>query len=191
MKVPERIMRIPAVARVVAFSQRKAVRRVGNVAYWVFIALLAYVVYRRFAPSVDLADLGPAPPIEMKTLEGDVVRLADLRGRVVVVNVWATWCPPCRVEIPGFIDLQREFAEDVQFLGLSTDDVVEEVRAFAAERDFNYPLLVGPNRAGSGYHVPVLPTTFLVDRDGRIRFRHEGLLLAHALRPALRALVQE
>ena len=94
-------------------------------------------------------------------------------------------------ETPGFVDLQDAFADEVQFLGLSTDADVADVRRFAEQMDVNYPLLVGPNRAGDGYRVPALPTTFLIDRDGRVRFRHEGLLLAHALRPALRALVRE
>lgn len=170
---------------------RPAVQRARRVGYWLLMAALAFFVYRRFAPSVDLDDLGPAPPLEMTALDGSLVRLDDFRGRVVVVNVWATWCPPCIVETPGFVDLQEEFGDEVQFLGLSMDDAEADVRAFAERHAVNYPLLVGPNRAGAGYRVPVLPTTFLVDRDGRVRFRHEGLLLAHALRPALRALTRE
>lgn len=170
---------------------RPGVRRARGIGYWLLLAVLALVVYRRLAPSVELDDLGPAPPLEMATLGGETLRLADLRGQVVVVNVWATWCPPCRVETPGFVALQAEFTGEVQFLGLSVDDTEADVRAFAAKYGINYPLLFGPNRAGSGYHVPVLPTTFLVDKDGRVRFRHEGLLLAHALRPALRALARE
>ena len=167
------------------------VRRARQVGTWLFIAALALFVYRRFAPSVDLDDLGPAPPVEMATLDGGTVRLDDFRGQVVVVNVWATWCPPCVVETPGFVDLQAEFAGEVQFLGLSMDDAEADVRAFAERHGVNYPLLVGPNRAGDGYRVPVLPTTFLVDKNGRVRFRHEGLLLAHALRPALLSLARE
>lgn len=170
---------------------RPDVQRARRIGYWLLVAGLAFVVYRRFAPSVELGDLGPAPPLEMTALDGGTVRLDDFRGRVVVVNVWATWCPPCRVETPGFVGLQAEFDGEVQFLGLSTDESEADVRAFAEEYGINYPLLVGPNRAGRGYRVPALPTTLLVDRDGRVRFRHEGLLLAHALRPALRALVRE
>jgi peroxiredoxin len=140
---------------------------------------------------VTFDDLGPAPALEMATLEGDMVRLSDLRGQVVVVNVWATWCPPCRIEMPGFVQLQDEFVGNVQFLGLSTDRDAEDVRRFAERVDINFPLLVGPNLGGNGYHTPVLPTTFLIDREGRIRYRHEGLFLAHAMRPALRALLRE
>lgn len=170
---------------------RPGVQRARGVGYWLLIAALALFVYRRFAPSVELDDLGPAPPLEMASLTGETVRLSDLRGQVVVVNVWATWCPPCRVETPGFVELQEEFDGEVRFLGLSVDESETEVRAFAEDYGINYPLLVGPNRAGTGYRVPVLPTTFLIGKDGRVRFRHEGLLLAHALRPALSALVRE
>lgn len=170
---------------------RPGVQRARRVGYWLLLAALALFAYRRFAPSVDLDDLGPAPPLEMTALDGKTVRLADLRGQVVVVNVWATWCPPCVVETPGFVELQAEFAGDVQFLGLSADESEADVRAFAERHGINYPLLIGSNRAGAGYRVPVFPTTFLIDKDGRVRFRHEGLLLAHALRPALRALARE
>lgn len=177
--------------RLVELWRRPGVLRLRRVGYWALVAVLAVVAYRRFAPSADLEDLGAAPPLDMQTLDGEALRLADLRGQVVVVNVWATWCPPCRFETPGFVTLQEEFAGRVQFLGLSTDDSEADVRDFARKLNVNYPLLVGPNRAGSGYHVPALPTTLLIDRAGRIRFRHEGLLLAHALRPALDALVRE
>jgi peroxiredoxin len=166
-------------------------KRIRDVSYWVILAVLLFVLYRRIAPSVEFEDLGPAPPIEMTRLDGGEFRLSDLRGQVVVVNVWATWCPPCRVEMPGFVKLQREFDGDVQFVGLSTDDSVEDVRRFAEQMEINFPLLVGPNRSGNAYHVPVLPTTFLIDRHGHIRFVHEGLFLAHSLRPALRELIRQ
>lgn len=184
-------MRAPWFRRLAEAWQRPGARRLRQIGSWLLLAALAWFVYRRFAPRVTFEDLGPAPPIEMTDLEGREVRLADLRGQVVVVNVWATWCPPCIVETPGFVGLQEEFAGEVQFLGLSLDDSEAEVRAFAEKHGVNYPLLVGPNRAGAGYHVPMLPTTLLIDRGGRVRFRHEGLLLAHALRPALRALIAE
>lgn len=171
--------------------QRPVVQRLRQVGFWFIIVALAFFVYRRFAPAMELEDLGPAPPLEMTSLDGDTYRLDELRGRVVVVNVWATWCPPCRVETPGFVRLQDEFGEKVQFLGVSTDNSGAEVREFAEQMEINYPLLVGMNRAGEGYHVPVLPTTVLIDRNGRVRFQHEGLLLAHALRPALDALLLE
>jgi peroxiredoxin len=165
--------------------------RIRQVGYWTAIAVLVITFYRRVAPTVKFEDLGPAPALEMVDLEGELVRLSDLRGQVVVVNVWATWCPPCRIEMPGFVQLQEEFEGTVQFLGLSMDREPEDVRRFAERVEINFPLLVGRNSGGNGYNTPVLPTTFLIDRDGRVRYRHEGLFLSHAMRRALRALVQE
>jgi thiol-disulfide isomerase/thioredoxin len=165
--------------------------RVRQIGYWVIMGVLLFYVYRRVAPSVEFDDFGLAPPIEMATLDGGQFTLDGVRGKVVVVNVWATWCPPCRFEMPGFVKLQREFEGDVVFVGLSTDDSVEPVHEFVESMGINFPILVGPNRAGTGYHVPVLPTTVLIDRNGHVRFIHEGMFLAHALRPALRALSRE
>ena len=165
--------------------------RMRRVAYWVAMAGLMALVVRRYVPDYDLLDLGPAPPLEHADLAGAPVGLDAFAGRVVVVNVWATWCPPCIIETPGFVDLSREFAGDVQFLGVSVDDDPALVRAFAETHEVGYPLLVGPNRAGPAWAAPVLPTTYVVDRSGRVRLRHEGLLLEPALRPVLRALARE
>jgi len=162
-----------------------------SVAGWVLVAVLAVVVVRRYLPDYDLPDLGPAPDAVHATLGGDPTGPADFRGRVVVLNVWATWCPPCVVETPGFVDLSREFAGDVQFLGLSVDADPADVRAFADRHGVPYPLLVGPPLSGAGPYAPVLPTTLVIDRAGRVRLRHEGLLVEPALRPILRTLARE
>ena len=166
-------------------------RRARRVAYWATMAALVGLIVWRYVPDYRLPDLGAAPPLEHADLDGAPVRLDDFQGQVVVVNVWATWCPPCVVETPGFVDLADEFAGDVQFLGVSVDDDPALVRAFAERHDVRYPLLVGPNRAGPAWAAPVLPTTYVVDRRGRVRLRHGGLLLEPALRPVLRALVDE
>jgi len=166
-------------------------RRWSAVAYWATLAVLVALVVQRYLPDYDLPDLGPAPSLEHATLDGGTARLADALGEVVVVNVWATWCPPCVVETPGFVDLSREFEGDVRFLGVSVDGDLEAVRAFVAKHDVPYPILVGPNRAGPPLDAPLLPTTVVIDRRGRVRLRHEGLLLEPALRPVLRRLAAE
>ena len=166
-------------------------RRWSAVAYWATLAVLVALVVQRYLPDYDLPDLGPAPSLEHATLDGGTARLADALGEVVVVNVWATWCPPCVVETPGFVDLSREFAGDVQFLGLSVDADPADVRAFADRHGVPYPLLVGPPLSGAGPYAPVLPTTLVIDRAGRVRLRHEGLLVEPALRPILRTLARE
>lgn len=166
-------------------------RRVRAVAYWGTLAALVVVVVRRYTPDYDLPDLGPAPAFEHTALDGGTARLADAAGEVVVVNVWATWCPPCVIETPGFVDLAEEFEGDVRFFGISLDEDPAAVRAFAERHGVPYRLLVGPNRAGPPLDAPLLPTTYVIDRRGRVRMRHEGLLLEPALRPVLRRLVRE
>ncbi|MEO0560175.1 MAG: TlpA disulfide reductase family protein [Bacteroidota bacterium] len=165
--------------------------RARRVAYWGTLAVLIVLVVRRYVPDYDLPDLGPAPAFAYATLDGGEIELADVAGQVVVLNVWATWCAPCVIETPGFVDLQAELAGDVQFLGLSVDDNPEAVQRFVERYNVDYPILVGANRAGPPPSAAVLPTTYVIDRQGRVRLRHEGILLEPALRPVLRALRRE
>ncbi|GAB5537456.1 MAG: TlpA disulfide reductase family protein [Rubricoccaceae bacterium] len=149
------------------------------------------LVVRRYVPDYDLPDLGPAPAFAYATLDGGEIELADVAGQVVVLNVWATWCAPCVIETPGFVDLQAEFAGDVQFLGLSVDEDLAAVQAFVERHGVEYPVLIGANRAGPPPAAAVLPTTYVIDRQGRVRLKHEGILVEPALRPVLRALSGE
>ena len=95
------------------------------------------------------------------------------------------------VETPGFVDLASEFAGDVQFLGVSVDEDPGAVAPFAARYGVTYPLLLATTVRGEQIDAPVLPTTLVIDRAGRVRMRHEGLLLEPALRPVLKRLVRE
>ena len=172
-------------------TRRRPWRRVADALYWVGVVALVVFAVRRFVPDLRLPDLGPAPDVTVLALDGTPHSPADYRGRVVVLNVWATWCPPCVVETPGFVDLAAEFGDDVQFLGRSQDENTADVQAFARRHDVPYPLLVGRPVGGAEPPTTVLPTTFVIDRRGRVRMRHEGLLLEPALRAALRRLAAE
>ena len=110
-------------------------------------------------------------------LDGTPRAPADYRGQAVVLSVWATWCPPCIVETPGFVDLQEEFAGEFPFLGPLQDEAPAAVRAFAERHDVGYPLLVGSPPEGVLPPKAVLPTPFVIDRKDRTRMRHEGLLV--------------
>ncbi|MEM6326959.1 MAG: TlpA disulfide reductase family protein [Bacteroidota bacterium] len=163
-------------------------RRIG---YWAMMLALVGVVIWRYTPDYRLPDLGPAPAFAGTSLEGDPVRLGEHAGQVVVLNVWATWCPPCVVETPGFVDLATDFEGDVQFIGLAAERDEAAVRAFADRYGVPYPLVMQATLETPPPSGRVLPTTFVIDKAGRVRMRHEGLLVEPALRPVLRRLVRE
>ena len=119
------------------------------------------------------------------------VDLDTFEGQVVVLNVWATWCPPCVVETPGFVDLAGEFEGDVQFVGLAAEDDEAAVRAFAQKYGVPYPLVMVGALEAPPPEDRVLPTTYVIDRAGRVRMRHQGLLMEPALRPILKRLARE
>ena len=120
-----------------------------------------------------------APDFELKSLDGKQVRLSDFRGKAVLLNFWATWCAPCKIEMPWFVDLQKQYAQQgLQVIGVAMDDSGEETIAkFAKQMGVNYPVLVGKEAVGDAYGgVEFLPTTFIIDRQGKVVERVFGLV---------------
>jgi thiol-disulfide isomerase/thioredoxin len=119
----------------------------------------------------------PMPPFLLNDLNGQVLSTANWRGKVVLLNFWATWCPPCRDEIPEMIELSKRFKDRLQIVGVSMDDgPADEVRQFAKEMGIDYPIVMGSRTLSSEYGgVPALPTSFVVDTGGRVVQKHEGL----------------
>jgi len=117
-----------------------------------------------------------APEISLTDTTGLPLKLSDYKGRVVLLDFWATWCGPCRIEIPGFIDLQKRYGtQGFNMIGISMDDSPEPVVDFYKELQMNYPVAVGNSRLGELYGgIPGLPTTFVIGRDGRIYAKHVG-----------------
>lgn len=120
----------------------------------------------------------PATEYPATTLEGDTVTLASLRGHVVLLNLWATWCAPCRTETPYLQSLHREHAgRGLRIVGISLDagDALERIRAFVAEYGVTYTILHDPRMKGMElYQVIGLPATFLIDREGVLRWMRYG-----------------
>ena len=118
------------------------------------------------------------PALTATDLEGRRISTSALRGKVVIVNFWATWCPPCRAEIPDLIALQQKYKDTLQVIGVSQDEVPpEQVKAFAAAHEINYPILMTTSeleRLFPGVHA--LPTSFILDREGRLVQKHVGML---------------
>jgi thiol-disulfide isomerase/thioredoxin len=117
-----------------------------------------------------------APAISLTDIGGKKLELADYKGRVVVLDFWATWCGPCRIEIPGLIEMQDKYANrGFSVIGISMDDEPGPVVEFYKEFKMNYPVAVGNPRVGELYGgIFGLPTTFLIGRDGRIYAKHTG-----------------
>jgi thiol-disulfide isomerase/thioredoxin len=119
-------------------------------------------------------------PFTLTDLEGKTITSTDLRGKVVLVNFWATWCPPCRAEIPDLIKLQDKYRDKLVVIGISEDEApVEEVKKFVDEQKMNYPVaMVTPDVQRIFKGVSALPTTFVIDPEGKVQQRHVGLLNA-------------
>jgi peroxiredoxin len=119
-----------------------------------------------------------APDFELQSLDGKNVKLSDFRGKAVLLNFWATWCEPCKVEMPWFVELQKEYGpQGFQILGVSIDEGgTDEIAKFAQKMGVNYPVLLGKEAVEQSYGgVGVLPTTFFIDRDGKLVAREFGL----------------
>jgi thiol-disulfide isomerase/thioredoxin len=111
-------------------------------------------------------------------MNGVQVNLASFKGKVILLNFWATWCGPCKLEIPDLVELQDQYGEDLVVLGFSVDDTAEQIRPYAAEYRMNYPVLVGLGHENvQEAYGPLfgIPVTVLIDRDGRIAKKMSGI----------------
>jgi peroxiredoxin len=164
--------------------------------FWlVFAVFLGYRIWPQLAAAFGVASANvAAPDFQLTTLDGAVVSRDALRGKVVLVNFWATWCPPCRVEMPGFQDVyDRKKAEGFTILGISTDAAgAQHVSRYLWEHEITYPVAMasgGIARAFGGARA--LPTSYLLDRQGRIRHTVTGIFAEVALEQAVNRLLAE
>jgi len=134
----------------------------------------------------------PAAAFTLQDLDGKPLSLASYRGKVVLLNFWATWCTPCRAEIPQFVEYQNRYGQQgLQLLGISMDDDVTPVREFYQQFKMNYPVAIGnANLAESYGGVLGLPVTFLIGRDGRIAAKYVGATDMTALQQKIESLLQ-
>ena len=132
--------------------------------------------FTRF-PEIPEPVFTPAPDFTLNDAYGNEVRLSDFKDKVVILDFWATWCPPCKAEIPHFIELQDEYKDQgLEIIGISLDWNGHRIVApFAEENGINYTLLLGNEEITDSYGgIMSIPTTFVIDRESRIRNRYIG-----------------
>jgi peroxiredoxin len=146
------------------------------------VALMLYVGFhaarRNAGPTTHLSQSKPAPDFSLQSLDGKTTRLSDFRGKAVLLNFWATWCGPCKIEMPWFVDLQNQYgSQGLQIVGVAMDDASkEDIGKFAKDMGVNYPILIGKESVGDQYGgVPALPESFLISRDGKVIDKIIGL----------------
>lgn len=120
-----------------------------------------------------------AADFKLKTLEGKEVKLSDYRGKIVIIDFWATWCPPCRKGIPDLISLQEEFKKDLVVIGISLDqqNTIKDLKPFIEKYKINYPVVLGDEKVVKDYGgISAIPTSFIIDQKGNIVDTHIGLV---------------
>jgi len=133
-----------------------------------------------------------APGFSLKTHEGKTVDLAKLKGKVVVVNFWATWCGPCRQEIPGFIEAYKTYKpKGVEIVGISLDEGGwDVVQPYVTRASISYPVVIGDQALTEAYGgITAIPTTFIINKEGRIAGKHVGYLSREQLEKQIKALL--
>src|SRR5437762_3934176 len=144
---------------------------------WLLGCVLAAPVFAQ-QPTIRLVrNPDPAPDFKLDTLEGKPVSLAEYKSTVTPLNFWATWCGPCRAEIPDLVELQNKYKDRLQILGLVVDDEDQDaIKDFAEKSGINYPVALATNEIRTRYGgIPALPTSFVLDSEGLIVQKHEGL----------------
>ncbi len=162
-------------------------------AYGLVLFLLVLVGWRLRKVQQGPVDRGLAPDFTLKTFQGETITLSDLRGQVVIINFWASWCPPCREEAPYLERTWRKYRDQgVVFIGVDYVDTEPEALAYIAEFDITYPN--GPDigtRIAQAYNIQGVPETFFVAKDGTLRGMHIGPLVPPQLDEKIEALLAE
>jgi len=148
--------------------------------YLAAIPTVIVLLWSVLAPATALGDTYPqAPDFTLKDLNGNRISLSDFRGKVLFLNFWATWCPPCRAEIPDFIEAYKEYKDEgLEILGISVDQASpDKVRQFVEKNSMNYRVAMFTADLINDYQPGrAIPTTIIIDREGRIRHKQVGMM---------------
>ena len=147
-----------------------------------------------FSPVSVLRQESKAPQFVLKDLNGRIVRLSDYKGKVVLINFWATWCPPCRAEMPDLVKLQREHGkEGLQIIGITyPPEKKTRVRRFARSLKVNYPIILGTRQIKARFSSDeTLPLTIVINRDGKVSDIISGILLREEFEEKIKPLLMK
>ncbi|HCY75029.1 MAG TPA: redoxin [Ignavibacteriales bacterium] len=120
-----------------------------------------------------------APDFALKSVDGKTIKLSDYKGKIVIIDFWATWCPPCRKGIPDLISLQKDFKNDIVVIGISLDaeKTIKDVPGFIKNYGINYPIVYGDEKVVNAYGgIEGIPTAFVIDKKGIVVDKHVGLV---------------
>ncbi|MGZ8152518.1 MAG: TlpA family protein disulfide reductase [Methylovulum sp.] len=143
------------------------------------LAMASGMIARKYFSSIENLSPQSLPVFSLPDLSGKQHSITEWRGKLLIINFWATWCPPCRKEIPEFIKLQEQYAaKGLQFIGVALDDR-DAVDEYLKSTKINYPLLIGGNEGivlnqQLGNNVQAVPYSIVVDQRGQIVYRHQG-----------------
>lgn len=175
-------------------SARTYLRFAGIAAVAAILGTIAYLPRKSVHAALkDESKRQVAPEFALKDAHGNVVHLADYRGKVVLLDFWATWCGPCGEEIPWFTDFQRKYKDKgFAVLGVSMDDDGwKEINPFVALKKINYRIVLGDDKTGDLYGgIEALPTTFVIDRNGRVASHFVGLAARKDFQDAIETLLE-
>jgi len=149
------------------------------------------------SPTVASADITTAksrkvaPTFTLKDAKGAPVSLTDYKGKVVLLNFWATWCHGCQLEIPWFVEYQKKHKDGLTVLGVSMDDDWKPVKSWIDEKKVNYPIVLGNQDFAKLYALGPMPMSVLIDRDGKIADSHSGVVDRDSFEKEVRLLLQE
>ena len=153
---------------------------------------LGIILSSNWAAAAEQQPDQKAPVWQLKDVSGKTVKSTDFTGKVVILDFWATWCPPCVQEIPGFIELQKKYGNNgLVVVGVSVDDLApEKVKKFTEKRKVNYPVVMYSGKIIRDFGgVAALPTTFVIDTKGRIVNKHVGFVSLKAFEKEIKPLL--
>jgi thiol-disulfide isomerase/thioredoxin len=158
------------------------------------LRLIVFATLLTFSPASVLQEETSAPQLKLKDLNGRIVRLSDYRGKVVLINFWATWCPPCRAEMPDLVKLQREHGKDgLQIIGITyPPEQKARVRRFASGLKVNYPIVLGTRELKARFSSEdTLPLTVVINREGKVSEIISGILLRQEFDEKIKPLLKQ